>query len=948
MPLAAQRKTLRVHYKDAVEAALADLARHPLTSSSSSSDPITPTVDAVLRYEDALERHLVAAELPQLEREAVRGESRHPKGDATTKADAGQSSSSNSRATYLDHAGAAPVPRSLVEAHLSGLATTLLGNPHSHHDHTASRETGDAIDAARAAVCKHFNVSLRDYAVVFTSGCTGALKLVADCLLTLPLAPNAAPSSVVSEFSYLCDNHTSVLGMRAPAAASGRTVRCIRPDELVSTATAPALNQTSSPSDSARNTLFVYPVQSNFSGEKYPLDWINQLQSAQLQFCPTPATQHNPAQERQPFANTIVCIDASSMAATAAIDLSEHPADLVALSFYKLFGYPTGLGALLVRRTSRVVPLMTKSYFGGGTVEAASATDPFHAPRRDLSARLEDGTLNFQAIAALPLGFAWLDAMARHGQQAAASDQLTSHALRLAVTSGDVSSFRAMHLIALHTHALAVVLARHLEALRSRNGAPVCCLYLGLQTPGEQPHPLRFDSHGAIVTFNVLRADGSTVGYREFEKLAAVRGIHLRGGCFCNPGACQSFLHLTTDDIVRNYKDGHVCWDDRDIIHGQATGAIRASFGATTRLSDIATLLQFVCEMYASDEATFTVPRSLSVTSSTWRDAFILKSIVVFPIKSCGGMSVESWPIGPSGLLFDREWMIVTPTDVCLNQKREPRLALVTPRIDRANSTFSLSATGVQDLVVPLAAMLGDDNSTIQASWCETVVCGDSVSGVVCGEIVNSWLSRFLARPVRLLRCSAANGNRKCTLPIPPTLLQDADATADKPPQVTNAALSLANESPFLLVSEYSMEAVNGWIGERVGGMNDSVFDTKPHVPIDRFRANFVIGPPSTMLAGEVESDVASSLAFVEDHAQSFAIGGTRFVACGPCTRCQMICVDQAKGVVTSEPLETLARFRKHQGRILFGVHLMCDQPDIAQSSSLVELCVDDPVLLTV
>jgi hypothetical protein len=43
-----------------------------------------------------------------------------------------------------------------------------------------------------------------------------------------------------------------------------------------------------------------------------------------------------------------------------------------ALSFYKIFGYPTGLGALLVRRAS--MPLLAgKLYFGGGTVAVSCA-----------------------------------------------------------------------------------------------------------------------------------------------------------------------------------------------------------------------------------------------------------------------------------------------------------------------------------------------------------------------------------------------------------------------------------------------------------------------------------------------------------------------------------------------------------------------------------------------
>lgn len=46
-----------------------------------------------------------------------------------------------------------------------------------------------------------------------------------------------------------------------------------------------------------------------------------------------------------------------------------------ALSFYKIFGYPTGLGALLVRRDS--LQILRKGYFGGGAVSASVADADF-------------------------------------------------------------------------------------------------------------------------------------------------------------------------------------------------------------------------------------------------------------------------------------------------------------------------------------------------------------------------------------------------------------------------------------------------------------------------------------------------------------------------------------------------------------------------------------------
>ena len=78
-------------------------------------------------------------------------------------------------------------------------------------------------------------------------------------------------------------------------------------------------------------------------------------------------------------------LDAAAYVGTNHLDLSRYSADFVTLSFYKMFGYPTGLGALLVRRDR--ADLLCGRYFGGGTVNAYSSSSLFHAPRQGLHDR---------------------------------------------------------------------------------------------------------------------------------------------------------------------------------------------------------------------------------------------------------------------------------------------------------------------------------------------------------------------------------------------------------------------------------------------------------------------------------------------------------------------------------------------------------------------------------
>lgn len=59
-------------------------------------------------------------------------------------------------------------------------------------------------------------------------------------------------------------------------------------------------------------------------------------------------------------------LDIAAYAPTHEVDLSKYPADFVVLSFYKMFGFPTGIGALLIRKDSSRI--LNKVYYGGGSV----------------------------------------------------------------------------------------------------------------------------------------------------------------------------------------------------------------------------------------------------------------------------------------------------------------------------------------------------------------------------------------------------------------------------------------------------------------------------------------------------------------------------------------------------------------------------------------------------
>lgn len=119
--------------------------------------------------------------------------------------------------------------------------------------------------------------------------------------------------------------------------------------------------------------LFCYPAQSNFSGRKYPLSYVKGIQSQQLY----PACEHH--------GRWFVLLDAACFVSCSPLDLSKYPADFVPVSFYKMFGFPTGLGALLMRNEAAKV--LRKTYFGGGTAAAYLVAENFFVPKPNVASR---------------------------------------------------------------------------------------------------------------------------------------------------------------------------------------------------------------------------------------------------------------------------------------------------------------------------------------------------------------------------------------------------------------------------------------------------------------------------------------------------------------------------------------------------------------------------------
>jgi selenocysteine lyase/cysteine desulfurase len=420
---------------------------------------------------------------------------------------------------YLDYTGAGLYPESLLDAHLALLRGGVFGNPHSQSP--ASAAATALVERARAAVLDFFAASPEEYVAVFTPNATGALRLVGEAY---PFRPG-------DRFLLTFDNHNSVNGIREFARARGGEttyVPGVAPELRVEEA---LLERYLDEVAVSRHGLFAFPAQSNFSGVQHPLAWIEL------------AHEHG----------WDVLLDAAAFAPTNRLDLSRVRPDFAALSFYKLFGWPTGIGVLLARREA--LARLERPWFSGGTVLAAFVQRDWH---RSLpgAAHFEDGTVDFLGLPAVELGLAYLE---RVGMEAV-------HARVEALTGS---------------------LLGVLGALRHEGGAPAATVY----------GPRGVEGRGGTVAFNFLHPDGRVVDERYVGLVAGRHRISLRTGCFCNPGAGEVAFSLDRDTLVGGEFGTAATLDHYVAAIGLPTGgAIRASLGLASNEADVERFAAFARE----------------------------------------------------------------------------------------------------------------------------------------------------------------------------------------------------------------------------------------------------------------------------------------------------------------------------------------------------------------
>lgn len=270
---------------------------------------------------------------------------------------------------------------------------------------------------------------------------------------------------------------------------------------------------------------------------------------------------------------------------------------------------------------------------------------------------------------------------------------------------------------------------------------------------------------------------------------------------------------------------------------------------------------------------------STSSTSTTSTSSTTIGAIYLYPIKSCGGLSLPRAEIGPLGLALDRHWMLVNRQGQFLSQRTHPQMACITPAFE--GESLVVRAPGMPALELAAA---GQDGATLAVQ-----VWDSRLEALDQGEQARAWFSHYLQEDARLVRFNPAV-TRACS----------TRWTGDH-----RATTQFSDGYPLLVIGQASLDELNARLAAKGA----------PILPMDRFRPNLVI---------------AGWEAYEEDFIDTLRLGsGEDAVALKlvkPCARCPIPGVDQRTGQRDpqwpDEPLDTLATYRANArvgGGLTFG-----------------------------
>lgn len=243
---------------------------------------------------------------------------------------------------------------------------------------------------------------------------------------------------------------------------------------------------------------------------------------------------------------------------------------------------------------------------------------------------------------------------------------------------------------------------------------------------------------------------------------------------------------------------------------------------------------------------------------------FTIQNIYIYPVKSLGGICVDSAFLENRGFQYDRRWMLVDENKRFLSQREMPKLVLFNLTIKEEGFEIISRLSDNEMFVLPFSI---DRGTKLK------VTVWEDICSVIEFRKGSEWFSKQL--------------NIVCKLVYMP---DSTNRFVDKKYAFNNEIVSFTDAYPVLLIGQQSLDYLNQKL-------------TSP-IEMKRFRPNLVI---------------SGSEAFSEDSWKLIQINEVEIIIAKPCARCVVPSINPKNGKKEKEPAATLATFRNRDNKIYFG-----------------------------
>ncbi len=243
-------------------------------------------------------------------------------------------------------------------------------------------------------------------------------------------------------------------------------------------------------------------------------------------------------------------------------------------------------------------------------------------------------------------------------------------------------------------------------------------------------------------------------------------------------------------------------------------------------------------------------------------------SIHIYPIKSLGGISLQTAKVLGRGLEFDRRWMLVDEHGIFVSQRTLPVLGQFLVRLKNG-----LTVTSPQGDSIFISHTPTGQNVAVS-------IWGDRVTGVEVDPHVSAWFTKQVGIKVKLVY-----------------MPDESNRLIDVRYAFKHETVSFADGYPILITNKASLDELN----------------TRLSSPIEmkRFRPNLVVD---------------CTVAFEEDKWKNIALGTAKIEVVKPCARCVVVNINPVTATKETEVLQVLSTYRKVGNKVLFGVNGLVHQ----------------------